>query len=51
MLAAAQIALTLTLLACAGQTLATLYRVTEGPLGFDPAGVLVGRLALPGESL
>ena len=48
-LAAAQIALTLTLLACAGQTLATLYRVTEGPLGFDPAGVLVGRLALHGD--
>lgn len=49
LLAAAQIALTLMLLACAGQTLATLYRVTEGPLGFDPDGVLVGRLTLHGS--
>jgi putative ABC transport system permease protein len=49
LLAAAQIALTLMLLACAGQTLATLYRVTEGPHGFDPEGVLVGRLTLHGD--
>jgi putative ABC transport system permease protein len=47
-LAAAQIALTLMLLACAGQTLATLYRVTTGPHGFEPEGVLVGRLTLHG---
>lgn len=49
LLAAAQIALTLMLLTCAGQTLATLYRVTEGPLGFDPDGILVGRLTLHGD--
>jgi putative ABC transport system permease protein len=49
LLAAAQIALTLMLLACAGQTLATLYRVMEGPHGFDPEGVLVGRLTLHGD--
>jgi putative ABC transport system permease protein len=49
LLAAAQIALTLLLLACAGQTLATLYRVTDGPHGFDPEGILVGRLTLHGD--
>ena len=49
LLAAAQIALTLMLLACAGQTLATLYRVTDGPHGFDPEGILVGRLTLHGD--
>lgn len=48
-LAAAQIALTLALLAGAGQCLSALYRVTEGPLGFDPAGILVGRLTLPAD--
>jgi putative ABC transport system permease protein len=48
-LASAQIALTLALLAGAGQCLAALYRVTEGPLGFEPAGILVGRLTLPAD--
>jgi putative ABC transport system permease protein len=48
-LAAVQIALTLALLAGAGQSLSALYRVTEGPLGFEPAGILVGRLTLPAD--
>ena len=48
-LAAAQIALTLALLVAAGLSLSALYRVTEGPLGFDPEGVLVGRVSLPEE--
>jgi len=46
-LAAAQIALTLALLVAAGLALSALYRVTEGPLGFNPANVLVGRVSLP----
>ncbi len=46
-LAAAQIALTLALLVAAGLSLSALYRVTEGPLGFDPTNVLVGRVSLP----
>jgi predicted permease len=46
-LAAAQIALTLALLVAAGLSLSALYRVTEGPLGFDPNNVLVGRVSLP----
>jgi putative ABC transport system permease protein len=45
-LATVQIALTLALLATAGASLSALYRVTEGPLGFDQHGVLVGRLSL-----
>ncbi len=47
MLATAQIALTLALLASAGLSLSALYRVTEGPIGFDREGVLAGRLSLP----
>lgn len=46
-LATAQIALTLALLASAGLSLSALYRVTEGSLGFDQHGVLAGRLSLP----
>ena len=46
-LAAAQIALTLALLVAAGLALSALYRVTEGPLGFNPTNVLVGRVSLP----
>jgi predicted permease len=48
-LASAQIALTLALLVAAGLSLSALYRVTEGPLGFDPANVLVGQIGLPAE--
>jgi putative ABC transport system permease protein len=48
-LAAAQIALTLALLVAAGLSLSALYRVTEGPLGFDPTNVLVGRVSLPND--
>jgi predicted permease len=48
-LATAQIALTLALLAAAGLSLSALHRVTDGPLGFDHQGVLVGRLTLPEE--
>ena len=47
MLASAQIAMTLALLVAAGLSLSALYRVTEGPLGFDAHNVLVGRLNLP----
>ncbi len=46
-LATAQIALTLALLVAAGLSLSALYRVTEGPLGFDPTNVLTGRVSLP----
>ena len=46
-LAAAQIALTLALPVAAGLALSALYRVTEGPLGFNPTHVLVGRVSLP----
>lgn len=46
-LATAQIALTLALLATAGLSLSALYRVTEGPIGFDTKGILTGRVALP----
>jgi putative ABC transport system permease protein len=46
-LAAAQIALTLALLVAAGLSIAALHRVTEGPIGFDAADVLVGRVSLP----
>jgi putative ABC transport system permease protein len=46
-LATAQIALTLALLATAGLTLSALYRVTDGPLGFDATSVLTGGVPLP----
>jgi len=46
-LATAQIALTLALLATAGLSLSALYRVTEGPIGFDATSVLTGRVQLP----
>jgi putative ABC transport system permease protein len=46
-LATAQIALTLALLATAGLTLSALYRVTSGPIGFDATSVLTGRVQLP----
>ena len=46
-LACAQLALTLSLLVAAGLALMALYRVTEGPLGFDSSQVLVGRVTLP----
>jgi len=48
-LACAQLALTLALLVAAGLSLRALYRVTEGPLGFDSTNVLVGRVSLSGE--
>ncbi len=48
-LAGAQLALTLALLVAAGLSLRALYRVTEGPLGFDATNVLVGRVSLSGE--
>jgi predicted permease len=47
LLACAQIALTLTLLTSAGLSLAALSRVTDGALGFEPAHVLTGQIALP----
>jgi putative ABC transport system permease protein len=46
-LACAQLALTLALLVAAGLSIMALYRVTEGPLGFDSTNVLVGRVTLP----
>jgi putative ABC transport system permease protein len=45
-LATAQIALTLALLATAGFTLSALYRVTDGPMGFDVVSVLTGAVPL-----
>ena len=41
-LATAQIALTLALLATAGRMLSALYRATDGPIGFDATSVLTG---------
>lgn len=46
-LAVCQVALTLALLVGAGLALKALYRVTEGPLGFDKSSLLVGRVGLP----
>jgi putative ABC transport system permease protein len=46
-LATAQIALTLALLATAGLTLSALYRATDGPIGFDTTSVLTGSVPLP----
>ena len=46
-LAVFQIALTLALLVGAGLALLAVYRVTEGPLGFDKSSLLVGRVGLP----
>ena len=47
LLAVSQIALTLALLVGAGLALMAVYRVTEGPLGFDKSSLLVGRVNLP----
>jgi putative ABC transport system permease protein len=46
-LATAQIALTLALLATAGLTLSALYRVTEGASCYDARSVLTGTVQLP----
>ena len=46
-LATAQIALTLALLATAGLSVSALYRVTKGPLGFATTGILTGKVSLP----
>ncbi len=46
-LATAQIALTLALLATAGLSLSALYRVTDSSIGFDASSVLTGRVSLP----
>ena len=46
-LATAQIALTLALLATAGLTLSALYRVTEGASGYDTTSILTGKVQLP----
>lgn len=46
-LATAQIALTLALLATAGLSLSALYRVSSGPIGFDTVGILTGSISLP----
>ena len=46
-LATAQIALTLALLATAGLMLSALYRATDGPIGFDATSVLTGSVPLP----
>jgi hypothetical protein len=46
-LATAQIALTLALLATAGLSLTALYRVTDGPIGFDTTSTLTGHVSLP----
>jgi hypothetical protein len=46
-LATAQIALTLALLATAGLSLSALYRVSSGPIGFDTMGILTGSISLP----
>ena len=46
-LAAAQVALTLTLLFCAGLMLDARSRAVHGDVGFDRTGVLVARLSLP----
>jgi putative ABC transport system permease protein len=46
-LATAQIALTLALLATAGLMLSALYRATGGPVGFDATSVLTGSVPLP----
>jgi predicted permease len=48
-LACAQLALTLALLVAAALSLRALYRVTEGPLGFDATNVLVGRVTVSEE--
>ncbi len=50
LLAAAQIALTLALLATAGLTMSGLYRVTEGSIGYDTTSILTGRVQLPDAS-
>ncbi|HKG93376.1 MAG TPA: ABC transporter permease [Gemmatimonadaceae bacterium] len=46
-LVAAQIALSLSLLAGAGLLVRSLWAMTSAPLGFEPDGVLVGRVQLP----
>jgi putative ABC transport system permease protein len=46
-LVAAQIALSLSLLVGAGLLVRSLWAMTTAPLGFDPRGVLTGRVELP----
>jgi predicted permease len=46
-LVAAQIALSLSLLAGAGLLVRSLWAMASAPLGFDPAGVLAARVELP----
>jgi predicted permease len=50
MLVAAQIALSLSLLVGAGLLARSLWAMTTAPLGFEPAGVLTGRVVLPSAS-
>lgn len=50
MLVAAQIALSLSLLAGAGLLARSLWAMTTVPLGFEPTGVLTGRVELPRAS-
>ena len=47
LLVAAQIALSLSLLVGAGLLARSLWALTTAPLGFEPAGVLTGRVVLP----
>jgi predicted permease len=49
-LVAAQIALSLSLLVGAGLLARSLWAMTTAPLGFEPAGVLTGRVELPRAS-
>jgi predicted permease len=49
-LVAAQIALSLSLLAGAGLLVRSLLAMANAPLGFDPAGVLTARVELPNAS-
>lgn len=49
-LVAAQIALSLSLLAGAGLLVRSLWAMSSAPLGFDPAGVLTARVELPSSA-
>jgi predicted permease len=48
-LATVQVALTIALLAAAGLTVTGVERVTQGPLGFTPSGVLTATITLTGQ--
>ncbi len=48
-LATVQVALTIALLAAAGLTVTGVQRVTQGPLGFTPSGVLTATITLTGQ--